>query len=531
MTSTRRKFIKSMLASSGALLSAPALHAGNPNRERILIIGAGMAGVSAGRRLHDAGHQVTILEARDRIGGRMWTSRRWEDNPVDLGASWIHGPRGNPLTDIANEIGALRRTTDSDVAPLYGPGGNLLPDRVWDELESYNNQIVRAIQRAGLREEDSSVEAAIERYVDRSGFTNTQSRRFQFTVNNYIEQEFADDVSNLSSHFIDEGLAFSGEDVILPNGYDALPRHLATGLDIRLYQQTMRIQYDERGVTVTTNTHRFVADRALVTLPIGVLKAQAVEFSPALPPAKLEAIDAIGVGVMNKFALRFPAVFWEEDADWIGYLSEEKGVFSNWLSFYRAAGIPVLLAFNVGTYGAFVESLSDSEALELAMATLRRMYGPNIPDPIGIQATRWRSDPFARCSYSSPVLGIGTRSREDLAAPVADRVFFAGEATSASYPSTVHGAYLTGQREAERILERAQRPKWRVSIERDSEERLRLRWDSRLSARLMRSIEVQGGGWAPVTEPAEQEGGCDIVTLERDPEALRQFFRLAPRNP
>ncbi len=529
MTGNRRTFIKSLAATSGYLVSGCSTKARPQTPERIIIIGAGMAGISAGRRLQDAGHQVTILEARDRIGGRMWTSRVWDNQPVDLGASWIHGPRGNPLTRIADEIDAPRQATDSEEFPLYGPDGNRLPESVWTEIDSYNDQITRAIGRAGSHDEDISVADAAQQYIDQSGFTETDTRRFQFAANNYIEQEFADDISDLSSHRIGEGDTFSGDDVILPNGYDALPQHLARGLDIRLDQQVAQVQYSEQSVTVITHTERLTADRVIVTLPIGVLKSQAVEFSPKLPPTKLAAIEAIGAGVMNKFALQFPSVFWEREADWIGYLSREKGIFSNWLSFQRSAGIPVLLAFNVGSYGEQVESLSDNEMLGVAMETLRRMYGPKIPNPTGVQATRWQSDPFAQCSYSSPTVGMRDHSRDDLAAPVADRVFFAGEATNARYPSTVHGAYLSGQREAERIIELSRQPKWRISIEQDSENGLQLSWPSQLNARVVTAGDLDENVWVPVSASVRQENGCDMISLERDSMTLRQFFRLEPR--
>ncbi|MEM0970467.1 MAG: FAD-dependent oxidoreductase, partial [Verrucomicrobiota bacterium] len=87
--------------------------------ERIIIVGAGMAGVSAGRMLQDAGDDVILLEGRGRAGGRIWTSREWETMPMDLGASWIHGVRGNPLTTLANSLGIQRKATDSNVWPVY----------------------------------------------------------------------------------------------------------------------------------------------------------------------------------------------------------------------------------------------------------------------------------------------------------------------------------------------------------------------------------------------------------------------------
>ena len=113
--------------------------------EKILVVGAGMAGLSAARILHDAGYVVTLLEGRDRIGGRVWTSRKWADAPMDLGGSWIHGVRGNPLTALADEIDAPRLPTDYDSAVLYDADGRLLGDRDWVTLDKFAKQAEKAV--------------------------------------------------------------------------------------------------------------------------------------------------------------------------------------------------------------------------------------------------------------------------------------------------------------------------------------------------------------------------------------------------
>ncbi len=452
----RREFLTALLATAGWGLGGCRAPAPPQTRQRVIIVGAGMAGISAGRKLQDNGHHVTVLEGRDRLGGRMWTSRVWEDVPVDLGASWIHGPIGNPLTRIADEAGALRRATDSETFPVYGVTGKRLPESVWDEVEDYASQVQRALRRVQRSSEDRSLWDAIQAAIPLDTFSARDRRRLHFAINNLIEQEFAADVAELSAQFIEESESFRGEDVVLPEGYDALPRHLARDLTIRYRERVLGIEYSDREVVVTTDSDRYVADRVIVTLPLGVLKNRDVAFTPELPAAKRTAIEALGLGVMNKLALRFESAFWETEADWIGYVSEEKGQFSNWLSFQRSAGHPVLVAFNVGQYGRAVESRSDEDLVAEAMGTLKRMYGSKLTVLKDVQATRWQSDPFARCSYSSPAVGMGANTRSDLAAPLADRVFFAGEATSESYPATVHGAYLSGQREADRIIQVAQ---------------------------------------------------------------------------
>ena len=212
-----------------------------------------------------------------------------------------------------------------------------------------------------------------------------------------------------------------------------------------------KVTLREDRVIVSSRDENWEADRVILTLPIGVLKQGSITFDPKLPAEKTEAIKAIGAGLLNKVALKFPKVFWDPDPHWITRLSEEKGDFTSWLNFVPYTGAPVLVAFNAGAFARKIEKASDEEIKGKAMAALKTLYGDSIPDPIGVQITRWESDPFAHCSYSFPAVGMTEQTRKDLAAPVAERIFFAGEATSSEYPSTVHGAFLSGLREAERI--------------------------------------------------------------------------------
>jgi monoamine oxidase len=231
-----------------------------------------------------------------------------------------------------------------------------------------------------------------------------------------------------------------------------LTDYLTKGLDIRLGAVVTDIVYDETAVTITTTSGNYQADRVIVTLPIGVLQQGRVTFDPPLPQTKQRAINAIGPAVMNKVYLRFAEPFWQKAPEWIIYESEEKGVFSSWLNLYHYTDEPILLAFNVGEFGRKIEAFSDEEIVVQAMQTLRTMYGDDKPDPIDAQITRWASDPFAHCSYSFPTVGMSSTARDDLAEPINGRIFFAGEATHADYPSTVHGAFLSGEREAARVL-------------------------------------------------------------------------------
>ena len=296
--------------------------------ESVIIIGAGVAGLAAAKHLVAAGRDVQVLEARDRIGGRVWTDRSL-GVPLDMGASWIHGVRGNPLTDLADELDIKRATTD------------------------YGNHIVRDAQGRIVDEDDLPED---------------------FEVVTSIEHEYAADHAELSPQADDEGDEFGGGDVLFPSGYSTLIRGLDTGFQVNLGAEVDLVDTTGPTVGVHTADETFAAEAVLVTVPLGVLKAGTINFVPALSPARLGAIDRLGMGLLNKVSLRFPSVFWDEDADLIGYVGPKRGYFAEWLNIAKYTGEPILVGFNASSAADEIEELSDTEVIAQAMTALRNMY-------------------------------------------------------------------------------------------------------------------------------------------------------------
>ena len=182
---------------------------------------------------------------------------------------------------------------------------------------------------------------------------------------------------------------------------------------------------------------------------MGVLKAGDVEFSPPLPADKQRAIDRIGMGAMNKLYLIFDDMFWD-DVTLINYMSSDGSPMWEFFNL-NGFGKPILLGFTAGDHARQVEQLSDEQIVSEAMSHLEKMYGDETLQPVDYLRTKWSSDPFAKGAYS--YAGVGTLESDyaALAAPVMDRVFFAGEATYIENLATVNGAYLSGLREAANI--------------------------------------------------------------------------------
>jgi monoamine oxidase len=447
-----------LLASSGRAARALPLWLNQNSSNKtfdVVVIGAGVAGLAAARRLRREGASVVILEARNRIGGRVWTDVSMSGVPLDLGASWIQGTNGNPITALAHDLNVRTFRTDFDHPALYAAGQRLNAADTQRIGKNYRSFMQRVDSfRSALRKKgqaDISLEAGIDHVLAQQPATGQQRAELNFAIQSEIEDEYGTEAVDLSLFNWDQDEEFGGESVLFPAGYGQIIAGLAHGQDIRLNTSVTRVEYDDHGVSVETERLKLRATRVLVTLPLGVLKSGAIAFTPALPEPKRIAIARLGMGILNKIYLRFPHVFWPKEADVIGMISAERGGLDEWVNTFKYTGQPLLLGFNSGRRAKYIEGLSNQAVVGLAMKVLRDIFGQTIPDPEKSLITRWQSDPFSLGSYSSIPPGASGKDYDTLAAPIGDRVFFAGEATSRAYPATVHGAFLSGEREAKRI--------------------------------------------------------------------------------
>ncbi|KAH7351906.1 hypothetical protein KP509_19G019600 [Ceratopteris richardii] len=267
-----------------------------------------------------------------------------------------------------------------------------------------------------------------------------------------MEGWFAADASKISLLSYDQEENVEGGHALVANGYNRVISTLAQGVDVRLNHRAARVLHSSNSVKVVTEDGRsFTADAAVITVPLGVLKAKLIKFEPNLPDWKEEAISGIGFGNENKIVLFYESMCWP-DVDFLGIAAPTAYECSYFLSLHKATGHPVLVYMPAGSLADDIERLSDDAAMEFALTKLRIIV-PHIGKPIRCMVSRWGSDPNSLGCYSYDGVGKSHALYMQMHMPV-NNLFFAGEATSIKFPGTVHGAFATGLMAAEECWRR-----------------------------------------------------------------------------
>ncbi|MGH9430198.1 MAG: flavin monoamine oxidase family protein [Terriglobia bacterium] len=432
----------------------------------VLVIGAGVAGLAAARTLAAQGVKVRILEARNRIGGRIHTLQDPVLSiPVELGAEFIHG-RPDELFTLSRE--ADLATAEVCGQHLFYEKGKLAQrDELYPEIEKIfermsDPRLPDQTFSEFLRQVKAKPEVArwATGYVE--GFNAARAELISIHA---LAHEMR------ASDEIDGDRAFR-----FPDGYDRVAQWLwqdcaarSVVLDVQAIVTSVKWRHgrvEVKGIALAGRSQtEFRADRAIVTVPLGVLKAPpgapgAIRFMPDLPALR-GALERLEMGEAMRVTLVLRARFWQEheQLSHAGFIHSNDPEFPTWWT--SIEGQPpargrALTGWSGGPKAEKLALLSDSEAADHAINSLARILGAS-PESIGRQVERWyvhnwRNDPLARGAYSYARVG-GEEARCILATPIEDTLYFCGEAANTDgYSATVHGAIASGQRTAREIL-------------------------------------------------------------------------------
>jgi monoamine oxidase len=422
----------------------------------IIIIGAGMAGLAAGHKLHQMGHDAIILEARGRIGGRVYTHRGLlgANSLFERGAEFVHGEHAISWELIKQgDFNTYRYDVDE--------GHNRHDARIYRVDDAYfsgDSEFARQVEQwvdatdahfddlyaKGQEVPDISVAKWFEIHAPltiAAAFAKNRLAR--------IEAASAQQLSAKALSHEHRTSTNGWQNFRLAQGYDQLAQLLSLGLKIQLNTPVSHIRWDGEQATIHTETGAmFKASRVIITVPLSILQQNIIQFTPSLPEEKQLAILGIEMGVGSKLTLWFRRKLWTDFA----FLSTDMVIPTWWQT--NDPALPALTAFISGETVKFFENLSDAEAIEHGLKELSQIYGRGIRQHFMAGAyTNWQKDPWSRGAYSFTPVGVGN-IRQELAT-TAGVLHFAGEATMCNgHHGTVHGAIESGYRAAEEVIQK-----------------------------------------------------------------------------
>ncbi len=400
----------------------------------VVVIGGGAAGAAAAKRLTDASIRCLLVEARTRLGGRAWTVHDGDGHALDLGCGWLHSADRNPWTGVARQMGFA---IDETPPPWSNrPLEASLSRADHRALRQAIDDFYARLEQAATRNTDAPASTMLDPANRWNPLLNAMST---YISGAELERVSLKDLDNYDNTPVNWRVI---------QGYGTLISAYGATLPAMLDCPVNAVDHGGKRLKITTSHGVIAADQAIITVPSAILAAERIRFTPALPK-KVEAAHGLPLGHDDKLfislenAEEFPAgarLFAHTDRTaTAGY-------------HIRPFGWPMIEAYFGGACAAALEEQGDAAFFDFAVAELVGVLGSDFAKRLKpIRVHRWGIDEFALGAYSFALPGCADR-RAVLAAPVDERLFFAGEACSLHDFSTAHGGYLTGVAAAEGVI-------------------------------------------------------------------------------
>ena len=431
----RRKFLKTSL-SGLALTTLPVISFAQSNPD-VVVIGAGAAGLSATAELMKRGVSVLCIEGMNRIGGRCYTDMSTFGVPADHGAHWLHGHKQNEIAIFGKKHkDKFKIYKEPDRSVVYDRGTKVNENKLWD--------LYKRIKK--IKSETSSDKPFMDllpEKIKKNDWFDTAHKASM--ARDFGEFSSYDDSNNFYDPGWDSGNALCRE------GYGTLLAYYRKDVPVKLNTIVSEIKWGGQGVQVVTNKGTINAKACIVTVSAGVLKAEKIKFTPALPPRKYEALESVSMTVSNRVLMQLNKKFlgkFKSDTNFYIRCNSNGAKSPETISYglLKMSGTNVSLFGISGQFSKDLENEGSEAMIDFVLNKLKSAWGSKFYEKYGIKtiATGWANNPFTLGAYSGGVPGK-SKKRRDIKFPVGDRIFFAGEATAGAF-STVHGANRSGIR-------------------------------------------------------------------------------------